>query len=109
MCKVNGDGRVRFGPKEWAGIGALMVSASVGTLTGVNWIIDTKLTPFRTHAADAERHQSIEDKQRLFITRRELDPESLEERLDIIERTISVSDYRLRTLELDAGVSTPNQ
>lgn len=56
-----------------------------------------------------ERHQSIEEKQRLFITRRELHPDVLEERIDVIERTISVSDYRLRTLESAAGVSTPTK
>lgn len=103
MCEVNGDGRVRFGPREWMGIIGSMLALCVVTLGAVNWIVDTKMTAvvqeIRSHTEVSEKHQTIKQKDERWITRREFDPKTMERRIDVIENTLSVHDYRMAVIE----------
>jgi len=93
MCKVNGDGRVRFGVKEWSGIIAIVVAVSGlsrwSTVSAVESIVNA-------HAQDSQRHESAEEKtNRIYrIIDREIDSKAISE----LSRNVAVLTQQVENL-----------
>lgn len=98
-------GTIRFGAKEWLGIIASMTTISALTLGCTLWIISVKLEPvlvtIAAHLEQPEIHQTTEQQDARWVTRRELDPHDLEQRLDGCQKEMAVLQYRLDQLEDD--------
>ena len=68
VCAINGDGRVRFGLREWLGIfGSMVVVAGLSSAASLALI--------RSHTDDKERHESaLEKETRIYrVVDREMD------------------------------------